>query len=419
MDGGGFDWYGNPPANLVLSAYGLVEFTDMAKVYEIDGRIIERTQKWILSKQEADGRWKPEARMPYSWAGVAGDYIVTAYVAWALAESGYGETKALTWLKDNMDEAPNAYAKALAANALLEVDPKDGEGLAILKDLAGEMKDGGVENADQTLYFAQGNAAAIETTALVALAMMKTPEYPTQVNEALEYLVSKKDARGTWGSTSATILCLKALIRGLGGLEQKGTVKLAVTVNGEVRHVEITPEQADVMQILEFGAKTGGNEVSIEVEGESNMMYQLVARHYAPWGGETEEIKPLEIEVAYDKTQLSTEDVLKADVRMKYNGAGQTFMVIVDLGIPPGFIVDTTGFEKMVAEGRIDKFATTARQITLYFGKVSPGQEEKFSYELYPKFPIKAKTPKSEAYLYYSPDQRAEAKPVEVTVENK
>ena len=37
VDGGGFDWYGNPPANLVLSAYGLVEFTDMAKVYEIDG----------------------------------------------------------------------------------------------------------------------------------------------------------------------------------------------------------------------------------------------------------------------------------------------------------------------------------------------------------------------------------------------
>ena len=90
VGGGGFDWYGKAPANLVLSAYGLVEFSDMAKVYEIDRRVIARTQKFIFSKQDKkDGTWSPEKRMPYSWRGVAGKYIVTSYVAWTVAESGY------------------------------------------------------------------------------------------------------------------------------------------------------------------------------------------------------------------------------------------------------------------------------------------------------------------------------------------
>jgi hypothetical protein len=172
------------------------------------------------------------------------------------------------------------------------------------------------------------------------------------------------------------------------------------------------------MKVADFAGATrkGSNAVTIEVEGESNMMYQIVARHYVPWGEVREEEQPLSIDVKYDKTQLSTADVLKADVKFEYRGAQETFMVIVDLGIPPGFTVDSSNFEKMVAEGRIDKFSLTARQITLYFGRVKPGAQEKFSYDLYPKYPIKAKTPKSEAYLYYTPEKRAEAKPVEVEV---
>ncbi len=36
-----------------------------------------------------------------------------------------------------------------------------------------------------------------------------------------------------------------------------------------------------------------------------------------------------------------------------------------------------------------------------------------------PKYPIKAKTPASVVYEYYTPGNRAEAKPVELVVEEK
>ena len=53
--GGGFDWWGSGAPLIWLSAYGLQEFNDMAKVYPIDRGVIDRTQTWLM-KQQAAGR---------------------------------------------------------------------------------------------------------------------------------------------------------------------------------------------------------------------------------------------------------------------------------------------------------------------------------------------------------------------------
>src|SRR5438876_11505405 len=55
--GGGFDWWGSGPPLVWLSAYALQEFNDMARVYPVDRAVLERTQKWLLGRQAADGSW--------------------------------------------------------------------------------------------------------------------------------------------------------------------------------------------------------------------------------------------------------------------------------------------------------------------------------------------------------------------------
>ncbi len=429
VPGGGFDWYGKPPANTVLSAYGLLEFSDMAKVYEIDPRVIDRTKAWILKQQQADGSWEMPPRTSWSWKGLSGKFIVTAYVTWSLAEAGLQGPqveKAVAWLRANLGEAKDAYAQALAANAFAAHDPKSAETeklLANLDDTKVLDRDNRVAYWRQdgsTAFYAQGDYASVETTALVAYAMMKTPGFANTVNAALSYIVKMKDARGTWGSTSATILALKALLRGMGGQEQKGTAKIALRVNGQARTLTVTPDQADVLQLADFKDATvkGANSVEIEVEGETNAMFQIVGRYYLPWSevaGE-EKREPLTIQVKYDATTISKDELLKANVRMQYHGAAPTFMVVVDLGIPPGFILDDSAFRKMVEDKVIDRYGATSRQVTLYFGTVQPEQVVEFKYQLQPKYPIKAKTPKTTAYEYYSPDRRGESRPVEVEV---
>ncbi len=54
--------------------------------------------------------------------------------------------------------------------------------------------------------------------------------------------------------------------------------------------------------------------------------------------------KPLlEVSVNYDRTQLPTADLLGATATLRYNGAEPTAMVMLDLGIPPGFTADAGG----------------------------------------------------------------------------
>jgi hypothetical protein len=73
----------------------------------------------------------------------------------------------------------------------------------------------------------------------------------------------------------------------------------------------------------------------------------------------------------------------------------------------------------MVGVKKIQKFSVTARQVTLYLGDVKPGDVLSFAYTLKPKYPIKARTPVSVAYEYYTPTNRAASRPVELVVDER
>ena len=94
-----------------------------------------------------------------------------------------------------------------------------------------------------------------------------------------------------------------------------------------------------------------------------------------------------------------------------------TFMVIVDLGIPPGFAVQHEDLEALVKRQAITRYSTTGRQITLYIGAMYKDQPVRMKYRLKAKFPIRAKTPRSVAYEYYNPKNQAVAAPVSLTVQ--
>ena len=43
--GGGFSLFGQAPADRMLTAYGLMEFTDMARVHPVDEAIVDRAAR--------------------------------------------------------------------------------------------------------------------------------------------------------------------------------------------------------------------------------------------------------------------------------------------------------------------------------------------------------------------------------------
>ncbi len=92
-------------------------------------------------------------------------------------------------------------------------------------------------------------------------------------------------------------------------------------------------------------------------------------------------------------------------------------MVVVDLGIPPGFTVHSGDLINLVEKKVIQKYSLTGRQIIIYFDKIDTKATVSLKYGLTADFPIKAKTTKSRAYLYYEPEKEAFAKPVKMVVE--
>jgi hypothetical protein len=154
------------------------------------------------------------------------------------------------------------------------------------------------------------------------------------------------------------------------------------------------------------------------------MQYQIVGRYYVPWARRVDAgpREPLTIDVSYDRTRLSQDEVATAKVRVTNNTPAKAKMIMVDLGIPPGFEPSGEDFAALVDEsrnkngGKLEKYTITAKQVILYFDGLNARQRLEFSYKLRAKFPVRAQTFSSRVYEYYNPTVEDKTKPVEMSV---
>ncbi|HUT31501.1 MAG TPA: MG2 domain-containing protein [Sedimentisphaerales bacterium] len=426
--GGGFDWFGHAPANETLTAYGILEFTDMAKVHNVDSAVIDRAGKWLMSRQNSDGSWAP-SHSTETLNAVSGELRSTAYIAWALVEAGQRGSevdKALEYLRRSLDSEDQAYTIALAANALLAQNSRDTIGEQLVESLQARFE---VENGTAHIsttgagaMYSRGQCLDIETTALATLAMMKANRHPDTIKKALTWISQQKDQFGTWYSTQATILAMKALIAGTGqALGGDRSAEVTVWVNGErADHIAITPESSDVvhMTVLTDYLRTGENNIDLKQDEQVEIPYRLIGTYWVP--SETPTVvtkKELEIQVDYDRTRLAVDDVLTSNVKVTNNNETPVSMAIIDLGIPPGFKVNTAGFERLVEAGTLAKYEVTGNQCILYVRGIDPARPLRFGYELKALYPIRAMIPASKVYEYYRPENQDQTILREIEVE--
>lgn len=430
VNGGGFDWFGSAPANKVLTAYGLMEFYDMSTVHEVDPNLISRTQNWLANQQEKDGSWKPDA------GGIAegainkyqGDTLrTTAYIGWALASSNYDGpvlNNAVTYVKNNLDNAKDPYTCAVIANLMVLVDPDDAITQKVFNNLLKLKKETADvvywEQTEKTPMYGEGQSANIETTALASIALINYGKEIATTNKALNYLVKSKDTFGTWYSTQATILSMKALLMSLSDATTKINATITVSANGkEIETYKVDETNSDVLKQIDLKTLTqkGDNKITLSINGQGSLLYQIVKIYYIPWELlEKPKMPVLSINVDYDKTTLEKNDMATAIVNVQNNTKDTANMVIVDLGIPPGFEVQTADLDKMVSDKMITKYSIAARQIILYFEKIKPSEKLEFRYQLKAKIAIKAKSGKSKIYKYYEPEVNSTSEPVEIQV---
>jgi uncharacterized protein YfaS (alpha-2-macroglobulin family) len=433
VNGGGFSWFGRAPANKILTAYGLMEFNDMSKVADVDANLIQRTRDWLVSEQQPDGSWKPDTS--FINEGATNRYNsdrlrITGYIAWSLANTGYRGAsleKAKEFIDANLGGKLDAYTLAVLANFAVEYHADH----AFTQRVIGMLADARVEkdeqvfwNSEETGVYSTGASAAIETTGLAVQALLKWGQSAAVTRKALAYIASKKDASGAWGTTQATIMALRALLMASEEASADARGNVEVTLNGKlVEKLVLTAENNDLFHQFALPGVDSqmDNHLEIRFDGTGGLAYQVAGRYFLPWANKPAE-EPLSIDVTYDRTRLAENEIVTATANMRNNTSEAANMVMVDLGIPPGFDLlseDLEAFKEKTAgskTGRLEKFSLTATQAILYFNGFGPNSTVRLHFRLRAKYPIRAKTFQSRVYEYYDPTVNSIARPQQLEV---
>jgi len=430
--GGGFSWFGtqDPAPYLSVTAFGVMEFADMAKVHDLDDTLIPRTVQWLASQQKPDGSWEGDQTEFFSFHTSA--LRNTAFVTWSLGTAGYTGPEmglGLSFIKANLNKEPSdAYTLGIVANALVHAAPGDPVTSQVLSDLdEAKVIDGDKAYWDagdtQTSFYGSGNDAVVTSTALIGHAMLLAGGYGSTVQGALNYLTSCKDANGNFGSTQSTIWTLRTLLLAASKGTDGAVGQLSVEMDGEpFTTLQLTKDQWDVMQTVDMStlATSGAHDVSLTFLGTGRVSYNLVSKYHLPWSDvPVEPPGPLTIDIAYDKTSLTLDETVTATLSVTSNTETLQNMILVTVGLPPGFEVMTEDLAVYLQNGKLSNFELTGKQLTLYLSELAAGTTELFTYRLRATMPVKAEDGGAEAYPYYEPDTKtAAASTVFTVVEN-
>eukprot|EP00301_Raphidiophrys_heterophryoidea_P007626 c12925_g4_i1.p1 GENE.c12925_g4_i1~~c12925_g4_i1.p1 ORF type:complete len:489 (-),score=181.45 c12925_g4_i1:193-1458(-) len=220
---GGFEWFGHAPAHEALTAYGLLEFIDMQRVFPVPQALIDRTKHWLLSrKEDASGSFLFNPRSLDSFGG-APLGTSCAYLVWALTSAGITEglEAQVAKLLEMASTSSDSYVIALGALTAFSSGSEQHASLAseLVAKLV-KMQDantGVVKGAETSITRSFGTSLEVETTALAVLAMLlqqqqqQSASQMESIQKGIEFMTSQQRG-GVFGSTQGTVLALKALI---------------------------------------------------------------------------------------------------------------------------------------------------------------------------------------------------------------
>ncbi len=422
----GYEWFGQNPGHEALTAYGLMEFEDMASVHdEVDRKMIERTAAWLMSRRDGKGGFSRNERALDSF-GRASAATTNGYIVWALTEA-----KRIKDLGAELEAqaktgqaSADPYLVALAANALLNADPA--RGAAIAKRLVTlQDKTGNFPGAKETITMSGGESLDIETTSLAMLALMKASpagEHEAAIRGALTWLNAKRDGYGSFGSTQGTVLALKALTRYADYSRRAAADGVAILrINGkQVGRIAFAKGDKQALEFKDLtpALVTGNNTVEIELEGEAQLPYSVSLAYRAQKPATSPSAKvDVVTQLAKDKVALGEGVRLHAEI---VNRTQQGVpMTLARIGIPGGLSFQTWQLKELKDKGVIDFYETGAREVVVYLRAMAPGARKTIDLDLLASLPGSYVAPATSAYLYYTDEDKTWAAPTTVTVTQK
>jgi len=416
----GYEWFGGDPGHEALTAYGLMEFLDMAKVYDgVDQEMIQRTATWILARRDGKGGFERNSRALDSF-GRAPEGVTNAYIVWALAEAEVkGIDAEVAAVTKNAYTAKNPYVQALAVLARLKQDPKSGDGLELAALLEGQRrKDGSFAGAEQSITGSSGRQLNVETTSLAILALLRAGRPAAKLNESVQWLLKQRSGGG-FGCTQSTVLALKAVV----AYTQASRTTTAdgdiiVRVNGNVvarRHFNKGEQGVILVDGLEQFLKAGANDIDLQLDSAMSLPYNLDLRYHATRPASNDDcVLRLTTKLASPECAVGENVPLAVSLR-NTTDKGQA-MSLARIGIPAGLAAQGWQLKELREKGLIDFYETTPREVIVYFRSLAPKAEKRFTLHLRADIPGAYRGRASCAYLYYNSQTKHWVEPLQAAI---
>ena len=448
----GYEWFGGTaPPHEALTAYGLLQFRDMAKVQRVETDMLDRTEKYLLDQRDGNGGFQRNARA-FDQFGRAPDAVTNAYIVWALTESGVKENLdgELTALREASKNSKDPYYLALAALSHLN-RKKTPEGLEMLRQVRTLQKeDGHVAGAATSITGSQGKDLLVETTALATLGWLKAErgEFNPNVQSSIRWLGQQRRGAGNFGGTQATILALKAMVAHAQRhprVLQGGDVHLSlrpVDFGGAPRgnkfafrddlgdfdgqRASFSPRSNEpiTLTLRDLDLLVPGRNVVHLNAGNNTMPYTLT------WSYRT--LKPANDPAASVKIATSlTANVAKEGETVKLKAVVENVsgkghgMTVAILGIPAGLAVPEDAqqlkalTQMQAGAAKIDAISAwelRGRDLVLYWRDLGPKAKIEVELDLICRLPGIYRGPASRAYLYYDSDRKFWVDPLNIRI---
>jgi len=421
----GYEWFGETPGHEALTAYGLMEFKDMEKVYAgVDAGMVQRTAQWLLEKRDGQGGFIRNEKALDSFGRADAD-ITNAYIVYALSEAGF-----VFEIQKELDKAcetaltsDDPYQLALVANALFNVkDKRKDEVLGRL--IPQQAENGSWTGKKHSVTCSTGTALSVETTALTLIALLKseTPEIPV-LDKGVRFILASRSSYGGFGNTQSTVLALKALTAFAQFSRRTAEAGVAeIQVNGKTVAEKAygKGEQGDIVipeDVLTPYFKEGDYSVRVLFKDVKNPLPYTFALSYNTFVPISSKSCDLGLETKLDKDTVTMGDTLRMSVTLSNKKEDKGLpMSIAIIGIPGGLSVQPWQLKELSEKKKVDYYEVLGNDLVIYYRQMAPGQTRSLNLDLKAETPGNYEAAASSAYLYYTSEHKTWVKGETVTI---
>ncbi len=408
---GGFEWFGQDPGHEGLTAYGLLEFAEMQKVYgNVDKEMIARTTKWLHERTDGNGNFVLNMKAVDGFSK-ANKGVIDPFVIYAMSEIGdKGFEKELRTCYSAAMKENHPYMAGLVANSLLNYGKKE-EAALILAKMWHDLQPFDNENT-YTACGSSGKGYKVEAYSLAMMAFLKNESLESEkIQTCLQYLIQARLGNGHFGNASATVMALRALI----AYQQK--YKPVVPANGVMNlYVDGQKTSSKTFQtqtgqsivLNDFGKalSQGKHTIRLEFEGISAAIPVTFSAKWAKISPPSAEKCLIDMDTKFLANTAKMGETLRLQTTISNKTNELLPMTIAEIPLPSGLSAQPWQLKELQEKGAFDFYEMRENTLVVYYRCMQAAEVKTFSLDLKTEFTGTFGAAAASAYLYYTPEYK-------------